>query len=216
MSKTLRLHPIIIGSFLSLLAGCKIEEPPPPPSTCDTYVKTSFGTGSIALKAPALGDTLTFTGDYTTSSQFLSDTLASHGAGGFVHDTVVASKPLRGMVVGYLHSPRSGYVYERIIVCELFGAAAGLQPGMYTFSRIGGTPSGNYAQVHFFFSDSVHPFSFFDAKSGSLVLISIDTCAHRIRGVFGGTVADPSDTTKVIQLTGGQFDILYTDHYFSF
>ena len=215
MSKAKRPHPIIIGAFLSLLAGCQVEEPPPP-RTCGGYTKTPFGTGTIGLRAAALGDTLIFAGDYRTSSQFLSDTLESRGAGGFVSDTVVASNPLRGMVVGYLHSPRSGSVYERIIVCELYGAASGLQPGMYIFSRIGTTPSGNYARVHFFFSDSVHPFSFFDAKSGSLVLTSIDTCAHRIRGVFSGTVTDPSDTTRVIQLTGGQFDIVYTDQYFSF
>src|SRR5262249_32305718 len=134
-------------------------------------------------------------GDYIPSDQFLYDTVSEQGCGGFVKDTVIASKPLKARLAAFIHFPTGSVPYQRILTFDLYSSSA-LTLGSFFLLRPNETRTFPYAHGTFYISDD----SIYIAKSGLLNVTAIDTCARQMAGRFSCVFTDVSDTTNQIRL----------------
>ena len=199
-------------------SGCTSEYPPPPPdgpSPCEPRNGTPFGTGTLSFTTTLNGvkDSLLLNGNYVASNQFVNDTFFVQGAGGYARNTSAAQK---GLVAGFVHRPSGGSVYERIIAFSIFGPAIDIKT--YSLVRSDATPAGAYVKATFLLADSLNPpYTIYTSKVGSFIISALDTCSQHLAGTFSGTFQGlPPDTTKIIQITNGKFDITYVDNAFSY
>ncbi|MBI1807327.1 MAG: hypothetical protein HYR76_09790 [Ignavibacteria bacterium] len=195
--------------------GCKKDEDTvnPPPDTTNTG--SPYGSGSMSFTTVNGGGAFSVNGPYKTSNQFANDT-SSQGAGGFVKDTSLFGKLINAMFVGYTHVSANGSVKERLLVLSLHDSVGSLVTGDYSFSRSNATSTGQRAYVYFFLTDSVNFYELFVPKAGTITLSMFDAATRHAQGTFSGTLWSPSDTTKQIQLTNGQFDLQLVNRYFSY
>ena len=211
--------PIAVVALICILeqqSGCRKDETPLSPAPCGDRNRTPYGTGSISFAFNAGGDSILYLGQYVSSDQFINDTIARRGVGGFVHDTLVALKPLKGMVVGFLHSLHSGIFYDTVLVLRVYNNSGPIALGDYAFAKSNANPSGKYSNVILLATDALHQYSIFEAKDGKFTLSLFDTCNQKLKGTFAGTLWDRSDTSKQIQLDNGKYDVKYVDHYFNY
>jgi len=207
----------LVSSLLLIYFGCNKENPSSLVSSnpCGPRNKTHYGSGNLSWIANGGSDTIKINGAYMTSNQFLNDTSAAQGTGGFVKDTTINSKPLCGMIAGFLHIPKSNYLIEQIFIMQFYRRIGSLQIGNYICVPSEDTSSMPYATVTLFFADSLHPpYTIYDVKSGAFTLTGLDTCTQQLEGSFDITMWDPIDTTDQIHLTGGNVKLSYVDSFF--
>ena len=216
IQKFLRFSLIVsVTSFSFFREGCNQDGSSEHPCPSDPTIV--YGKGSLDCNFVGAGDLFSDTGSYKPSADFLDDTISSHGVGGFSFDTTLGGQKINGELCAYIHIYDNGNILEKVLAIQLVNTSGRLDTGNYQLVKSGLHPSLKFGYVNFLLTDSVHILSLFAAKSGTLSVKSLDTCAHRIKGLFSGQLydTDPSDTT-IVQLQDGSFDITYVKRYFNY
>ena len=216
---------LLIG-VISLLvlrsAGCRKDDGTTNPPVDTTVAKSKYGKGTMTFDAAASGGGhFSATGPYRPSSLFAGDTL-SQGVGGFADDTTFQGKRIEGMFVGDTHALRHDTLNERIMIIALHTDSGSIRLGDYPFSRLNTSSDLNAAYVYFFFSDSVSFHDIYYPKSGTCTLTSFNPSTGHAIGTFSGILYGPSpggfhpDTSKQIEISNGEFDIICVSKYFAY
>jgi hypothetical protein len=205
-----------VALIVLIVSGCTNDSAVAPPSgnPCSADTIPAYGSGSMNFMAAGAGDSFSVSGRYKPSSRFLTDT-ASAGVGGFLRDTTVGGQLLHGELTGYHYTLTGGMQSLRLMVFTILNDSGRVSAGVYAWASNASAPHGKAVKIHYqFFSDALGVYSTFEARSGSLTITSLDTCARRITGTFSGSVWIPPDTTTQILVQGGRFDVAYASRYF--
>lgn len=199
-----------------LLSTCKKEDGVNNPADDSENKSGLYGTGALSFESTDIDSGLRASGSYKPSYEFANDT-TSHGAGGFVKDSLLFGKKINGLITGYEHSIINSTLNERILLIAATDTAKGIRLGSYDFSYLNTTLHSPGAYVYFILTDSVNFFQMFVPKNGTLAITSYDAQTRHVIGNFSGTLFSmPPDTSRQIQMTNGVFDIYLSDKYFNY
>ncbi len=175
-----------------------------------------YGTGSATATVPGAGGLFSATGPYKPSAQFGSDSLPGQGAGGFLHDTLVARDTLSARLCAFQHALHQGVLLETILVVTLHDTTGSIDTGSYRIIKKG-TPGGRRtATIDYILSDSTHFIpAQFASDSGSLSVTEFDPCAHHITATFSGRLYDTSSPSTKYSIENGSFAITFVGRYFA-
>jgi hypothetical protein len=185
------------------------------PPGCQPVNSTPYGTGNMSFgtTVPLSRDTvrISASGNYIPSSKFLSDTVSEQGVGGFVKDTTIASKPLRGQISAFLHFPTGSVPYQRILAFQMYNpTGSGL--GSFFVVRPNETKPYAYAYGTYYVTDD----TIYISKNGVLNVSGVDTCARTMHGTFSGVFMNVADTTDQLRILGGDFNVTYVDKVYAY
>jgi hypothetical protein len=196
--------------------GCKKDNGNLTSFTDDNSKSGLYGTGSLSFESSGIDSGFSVNGAYKPSNQFANDTL-SFGSGGFIKDTMLFGKKIKTLITAYEHRFSNSTLNERHILIALTDSVSGLPIGDYAFSRLNSTSQSMAAYLYYFLSDSVNFFQIFVPKNGKLTIESYDSQSRRIKGSFYGTLYSmPPDTSRLINLINGRFDIYMANKYFNY
>ncbi len=206
----------LVAASLLLLSCAKDSSPVSDTPPCPYDPLIVYGTGSAGATVNGAGGTWSVAGAYKPSAQFLSDTIAGAGAGGFLRDTTVAGVRMNARVCAYSHALRTSVLYETILVLTLRDSSGRLDTGTYILTRKGLHPSARYATIDYILSDSLVSYALFASDTGTVRITAHDTCSHRLSGTFSGTIYDLLSPSSRYALAGGSFDVTYVGRYFAY
>jgi hypothetical protein len=208
---------IFIWIMISLLLSTCKKEDGVNNTVADSENKSGlYGTGTLSFESTDIDSGLCASGSYKPSNEFANDTI-SHGAGGFVKDSLLFGKKINGLITGYEHSIINSTLNERILLIAMIDTAGGIRPGNYGFSYLNTTIQSPSVYVYFILTDSVNFFQMFVPKNGNLTVTSYDAQTRHVIGNFSGILLSiPPDTSRQIQMTNGVFDIYLSDKYFNY
>ena len=209
------LVSLILVVAMELPYGCRKNDDPLSADTTGGGEIPDYGRGSVSFIASGGGGAFAVTGPYVPSDEFLDDTAAGQGAGGFVRDTSLFGNRIKGLFSAYMHAFQGGVASDRVIVLLLNSSSDTLTTGDYAFSGFSTPAAGNTAYVYFNLTNSKTPNPIFEADSGMITLSLIDRSSRHVQGTFSGALKNLTDTSTV-QLMDGRFDILYSANYFNF
>ncbi len=217
MKKSVLIACAAMLAAVLLNISCKKD---PGPSTtvdpCPYDPLIVYGTGSAAATVTGAGGTFSVTGSYKPSAQFGSDSVAGAGAGGFLHDTVVARDTISARLCAYQHAFYQGMLFETILVVTLNDTTGRIDTGSYTIIREGTHAGRRTATIDYILSDSTHFIpAQFASDSGSLSVTAFDPCAHHIAATYSGRLYDTSSPSTKYFIENGSFAITFVGRYFA-
>ncbi len=174
-----------------------------------------YGTGSASATVSGAGGLFSVTGPYKPSADFGNDSVSSQGAGGFLHDTVIAHDTITARFAAYTHVVRHDTLYESILVITLTDSAGKIGTGTYRIVKQGAPGGGRSSTITYILNDLTHFYSFFASDSGSLTITGLDTCAHHVDATFSGKLYDTSSPSATYLIQNGSFAITYVGRYYA-
>jgi hypothetical protein len=215
---SLQLAAILAAGILlvALPSGCSKDEGPSAPVVPGPTDTIPYGGGTVSFNASGAGGAYSASGPYSPSAAFADDS-ASHGSGGFLHDTVSAGRPYQARLNTYIHTLRGGLLAERVLVVTL-DAGGALTTGDYAVVPDDSPAAAPTARLtYLFFSDSLAEYAAYEGSSGVFTVASLDTATREIQGTFSATLRSaPPDTSLHVVVTGGSFNLKLVRRYYDY